>query len=135
MVASLLIILIVCLSCRLDGLTGKLPDIGWREACGARLLAGLGLASEPLLDLAGFAALLAVTACHRVVPRVSFRSARQWRLSGRPRERWHSHNSNRPSRPQRRRHAAHIMARGDDDAGKVEAKNDGGRSPHEIKVG
>src|ERR1700732_4661774 len=32
-------------------------------------------------------------------------------------------------------HAAHIMARGDDDAGKVEAKNDGGRSPHEIKVG
>jgi hypothetical protein len=25
------------------------------------------------------------------------------------------------------------MARGGDDAGKIEAKNDGGRSPHEIK--
>jgi hypothetical protein len=53
MVASLLIILIRVLSFRLDGLTGKLPDIGWREACGARLLARLGLASEPLLGLAG----------------------------------------------------------------------------------
>ena len=31
-------------------------------------------------------------------------------------------------------HAAHLMARGDDDAGKVEAKNDGGRPSHEIKV-
>jgi hypothetical protein len=27
------------------------------------------------------------------------------------------------------------MAHGDDDAGKVEAKNDGGRPPHEIEVG
>src|SRR5258707_8315217 len=32
-------------------------------------------------------------------------------------------------------HAAHVMARGDDDAGKVEAKNDGRRPPHEIKLG
>jgi hypothetical protein len=32
-------------------------------------------------------------------------------------------------------HAAHASARGDDDARKIEAKNDGGRSPHEIKVG
>jgi hypothetical protein len=36
--SSLLIILIVCLSFRLDGLTGKLPEIGWRETCGARIL-------------------------------------------------------------------------------------------------
>jgi hypothetical protein len=32
-------------------------------------------------------------------------------------------------------YALHVMARGGDDAGKVEAKNDRGRSPHEIKVG
>src|SRR5258708_5934789 len=31
-------------------------------------------------------------------------------------------------------HAAHVMARGNDDAGKVEAKNEGGGSPHEIEV-
>jgi hypothetical protein len=38
-----------------------------REAGWLRLLACLGLAGEPLLDLAGFASFLAVTACHRVV--------------------------------------------------------------------
>src|SRR5271169_4535444 len=31
--------------------------------------------------------------------------------------------------------AAHALACGDDDAGKIETKNDGGRPSHEIKVG
>src|SRR5712672_239129 len=32
-------------------------------------------------------------------------------------------------------HAAHALARGDDDAGKIETKNDGGRPSHEIELG